>query len=102
MRPWIIKSMRSGRLAPAPPSRPRMAHARHSLPDSGFGSQVEVVESLSGVPSWLGSGFGGTLKELATRAPQVTTLEATQGQIHGSLHQLTYKCHQNRVETVGC
>ena len=29
--------------------------------------------------------------------PQPTTLEATQGQIHGFFSQHPYKCHQKRV-----
>ena len=29
------------------------------------------------------------------------TLEATQGQIDGFFSQLPYKCHQNRVASVG-
>jgi len=31
----------------------------------------------------------------------VATLEATQGQIDGFFRQLPYKCHQNRVASVG-
>ena len=31
----------------------------------------------------------------------LSTLEATQGQIDGSLSQLPYQCHQNRVASVG-
>jgi len=30
-----------------------------------------------------------------------STLEATQGQIDGFFSQLPYKCHQNRVASVG-
>ena len=33
--------------------------------------------------------------------PIGTTLEATQGQIDGFFSQLPYKCHQNRVASVG-
>ena len=31
----------------------------------------------------------------------LTTQEATQGQIDGFLSQLSYKCHQNRVASLG-
>ena len=31
----------------------------------------------------------------------LASLEATQGQIDGDLSQLPYKCHQNRVASVG-
>ena len=33
--------------------------------------------------------------------PASSTLEATQGQIDGFCSQLPYKCHQNRVASVG-
>ena len=33
--------------------------------------------------------------------PQIATLEATQGQIDGFFSQPAYKCHQNRVTSVG-
>ena len=39
------------------------------------------------------------MKLVVYEAPnlQVTTLEATQGQIDGFFGQLPYKCHQNRL-----
>jgi len=38
---------------------------------------------------------------VATDCVSETSLEATQGQIDGFFSQLPYKCHQNRVASVG-
>ena len=45
-----------------------VAHVRQSMPDYGLDFQIEVLESVQGVPSMLGG-------------RHITTLEVTQGQI---------------------
>ena len=46
-------------------------------------------------------GLGNTMSESEQFETQVTTLEATQGHIDGFFSQLPYKCHQNRVASLG-
>jgi len=58
--------------------------------------------------SWMRKRSGGSTSTPTRYHPSwrlptdITALEATQGQMDGFFSQLPYKCHQNRVASVGC
>ena len=58
--------------------------------------RLRVAYSKDGMPKY----FSLWAKGLAASGNS-TALETTQGQIHGFFSQIPYKCHQNRVASVG-
>ena len=80
-----------------PASDPKLGPLRRRLPPD-----VDRLRALP-EPGGVEKGAGGGRPRPGGAAPPETgtTLETTRGQIDGFFSQLPYKCHQNRVATVG-
>ena len=65
---------------------------------------MEVAEPLPPLCTAVLQGFVQEVRRFVEKGADIeegSTLEATQGQFHGFFSQLPYKCHQNRVASVG-